>query len=349
MDILDNQNILQQRDSEKTLDSAVGQPRQIAIPLEVVHAPSEIRPITQVVISGMGGSALAALLIKTWLAPRIKLPFEIFRSYGLPAYVGPDTLVIASSCSGNTEETISAYEAALSVGAQLAVVEKGGKLLEDAKRDGVAHIELPNLPIQPRMLTIAQLKALTQLLATFKLVDDSALVELTEACEWLGQFTSQWEKTVPFEQNRAKQMAFGAAGKTAVFFGGPYMAAAAYKWKISWNENAKNTAFWNEYPEFNHNEFMGWSSHPIEKPFAIYDIVSSLELPRIQQRFELSDRLLSGKRPKATVISPEGDTVLKQLLWVSLLADFVSIYLGILNNVDPGPVPLIEKFKKELD
>ncbi len=348
MDILDNQNILEQRDSEKTLDSAVKQPEQISIPLEIVHAPSEVRPITKVIVSGMGGSALAALQIKTWLAPRIKLPFEVFRSYGLPAYADESTLVIASSCSGNTEETLSAYEAALSVGAQVAVVEKGGKLLEDAKHDGVAHVELPNLPIQPRMLTIAQLKALTQLLIAYKLVDESALDELTEACQWLEQFVPLWQKTTPHSDNVAKQMAVDAAGKTAVFFGGPYMAAAAYKWKISWNENAKNTAFWNEYPEFNHNEFMGWSSHPVEKPFAIYDIVSDLELPRIRQRFELSDRLLSGKRPKATVIQPEGDTVLKQLLWVSLLADFTSIYLGILNNVDPGPVPLIEKFKKEL-
>jgi glucose/mannose-6-phosphate isomerase len=126
------------------------------------------------------------------------------------------------------------------------------------------------------------------------------------------------------------------------------MAPVAYKWKISWNENAKNVAFWNELPEFNHNEFMGWTSHPIEKPFAIFDLVSGLEHPQILKRFEVSDRLLSGQRPKSTVVNLAGDTVIAQMLWGSILADFVSIYVAILNGVDPTPVPLIEKLKKEL-
>ena len=89
----------------------------------------------------------------------------------------------------------------------------------------------------------------------------------------------------------------------------------AYKWKISWNESAKNVAFWNQYPEFNHNEFIGWSSHPVEKPFAIIDLRSSLERQRIRERMELSDRLLSGKRPKATVVELKGETLMQQLLW----------------------------------
>ena len=122
----------------------------------------------------------------------------------------------------------------------------------------------------------------------------------------------------------------------------------AYKWKISWNENAKNVAYNGTYPEFNHNEFMGWDSHPIEKPFAVFDLLSDLENPRITRRFALSDQLLSGKRPKATPIQLKGATVLEQLLWGSILADYVSIYVAILNGVDPTPVDLIERFKKEL-
>jgi glucose/mannose-6-phosphate isomerase len=139
-----------------------------------------------------------------------------------------------------------------------------------------------------------------------------------------------------------------AVGKTSVFYAGSLMAPVAYKWKISWNENAKNVAFWNEYPEFNHNEFIGWTSHPIEKTFAVFDLVSNLENPRIITRFEISDRLLSGKRPKATVVTMKGHSLIAQLLWGSILADFVSIYVAILNGVDPTPVPLIEKLKKEL-
>ena len=144
------------------------------------------------------------------------------------------------------------------------------------------------------------------------------------------------------------QLALIAVGKTPVFYAGSLMAPVAYKWKISWNENAKNVAFWNYFPEFSHNEFIGWTSHPVEKPFAVFDLISNLENPRILKRFALSDKMLSGKRPKSTVVPLQGETVLEQMLWGSVLADFVSIYVGILNNVDPTRVDLIEKFKKAL-
>lgn len=140
-----------------------------------------------------------------------------------------------------------------------------------------------------------------------------------------------------------------AVGKTPVFYAGTLMAPVAYKWKISWNENAKNVAFWNELPEFNHNEFIGWSSHPVEKPFAIFDLVSRFEHPRILKRFEVSDRLLSGRRPKAHTVELKGQTPLQQMLWADILADFTSIYVAILNGVNPTPVDLVEKLKVELN
>ena len=126
------------------------------------------------------------------------------------------------------------------------------------------------------------------------------------------------------------------------------MGGVAYKWKISWNENAKNVAFWNVLPEFNHNEFMGWTSHPVEKPYVVFDLRSSFDYPKITKSFEISDRLLSGKRPKANVIELQGESVIAQMLWASIFADFVSIYLAILNGVDPSKVELIEKLKQEL-
>ena len=153
---------------------------------------------------------------------------------------------------------------------------------------------------------------------------------------------------VSTDQNYAKQLALQAVGKTPVFYGGELTWSVAYKWKISWNENAKNVAFSNRYPEVSHNEFMGWTSHPVEKPFAVFDILSNLEYSQIKKRFEISDRLLSGRRPKAMTIELQGDTLLKQLLWGNVLADYASIYTAVLNNVDPGPVPLITKLKEEL-
>lgn len=174
------------------------------------------------------------------------------------------------------------------------------------------------------------------------------LGELESAHDWLREHSESWRKEVATDKNYAKQLALLAVGKSAIFYGGYVTKSLAYKWKISWNESAKNLAFWNQYPESNHNEFIGWSSHPVEKPFVVFDLISSLEYARILKRFDVSDRLLSGLRPKSNAITLEGETILQQLLWGHLLADYTSIYLGILNNVDPGPVRLVTKLKEEL-
>ncbi|MGH7218696.1 MAG: SIS domain-containing protein, partial [Candidatus Microsaccharimonas sp.] len=269
------------------------------------------------------------------------------RGFDLPGYVNKNTLVIASSYSGNTEETLSALEQAEKKGAQVGILASGGKLIDAATTYDIAHVPLPS-GVQPRMAMIYNLRALFALLCTFGVVEKTWLEELGDLSNWLEDETSRWSVEVPTEHNLAKQLALESVGKIPVFYGGPLTAPLAYKWKISWNETAKNVAFCNEYPEFNHNEFMGWASHPVEKPFAVFDLISPLDSPRIVQRFELSDRLLSGKRPHAYTVELKGETLLAQLLWGSILADFASTYTAILNQVDPTPVVLIEKLKKEL-
>ena len=220
---------------------------------------------------------------------------------------------------------------------------------ELARESDIARVILTNdQHVQPRMLTFLQLKAITKLLSHFDLVSDAPEAEIAATAEWLGEESKNWMMDVTTDRNYAKQLALQAVGKTPVFYGGELTWSLAYKWKISWNENAKNVAFWGRYPEVNHNEFMGWTSHPIEKPFAVFDLVSGFERQQIKRRFEISDRLLSGKRPKATTIDLAGDTLLKQLFWGNILADYASIYTAVLNNVDPGPVPLITKLKQEL-
>ena len=347
--MLDDLNVLNQRDSEKTLDSSATQYEQLTTDVTISNPDHDQREITSVVFVGMGGSALAPEFVQAWGGESLKVPFEVVKTYQLPSYVNEQTLVFVSSCSGNTEEVLEALESARQRGSQLAIITGGGKLAEKANEYGTAHVILPPIKIQPRMLTFVQVRTLVKLLDLFGVIEaESYIAELESAHDWLHEHSESWRKEVSTDKNYAKQLALLAVGKNAVFFGGQITKSLAYKWKISWNENAKNTAFWNQYPEFNHNEFIGWSSHPVEKPFAIFDLRSNLEHDRIQKRFEISDRLLSGKRPKANEITLEGDSVLKQLLWGHLLADYTSIYLGILNNVDPGPVPLVTKLKNEL-
>lgn len=346
-DILDNEQLITQRDPKGALHVIGTQYEQVRFDANVDNAEHDDREIKTVVVTGMGGSALAALLVKTLLTKEIAVPFDVIRGYDLPAYVNSNTLVIASSYSGNTEETLSALAQAREKGAQVAILAAGGKLIDIATKDGVAYVDLPTGD-QPRMAMIYNLRALFSLLYTFGVTDKKWLDELAGLSGWLETESQNWLPSVPTENNYAKQLALQVIGKTPVFYGGPSTGSLAYKWKISWNESAKNVAFWNEYPEFNHNEFIGWTSHPIEKPFAVVDIISSFDSARIRQRFELSDRLLSGRRPHALTLELKGESLLAQLLWGTILADYSSVYAAVLNNVDPTPVDLVEELKREL-
>lgn len=345
--MLDDLSVIAQKDPSDALGVAASEYRQTSAEVSIENGENDARQINNIVVAGMGGSALAALVVKSWLSSRLSVPFEVCRNYDLPSYVSANTLFIASSYSGNTEETLSGLEQAMNVDAQIAIIASGGKLLESAIQKNIAYVKLPG-NMQPRMAVNYNLKALVSLLINFGFLPPSTIDELVGQSAWLETESKNWLANVPTSQNYAKQLAMQIAGKTAVFYGGSLTAPVAYKFKISVNENGKNVAVWNEYPEVSHNEFLGWSSHPVEKPFAVIDIVSSFEHPQILRRFDLTDKLLSGKRPKAIRIELKGDSLIAQLLWGGLLADFVSIYLGILNGVDPTQVDLIEKLKNEL-
>jgi glucose/mannose-6-phosphate isomerase len=347
--MLDDVNVLKQRDPSGALEVAARLYEQVDYDCELVDADHDGREIKNVVVAGMGGSALAADLVKAFLGDRLAVPFDVVKDYTLPKYVQHNTLVIASSHSGNTEETIASLTEALEHrhSPQLAVISTGGILQEMAAEHHIMYAHIPH-DTQPRMGMIYNLRVLLKILATYGLISQQPSEELAAMKEWLKHESDAWTKEMPTTHNYAKQLALTAVGKTPVIYGGSLMAPVAYKWKISWNENAKNIAFWNFYPEFNHNEFLGWTSHPVEKPFVVFDLLSDHEHPRILKRFALSDKLLSGRRPKAHEVPLAGSTVMKQMLWGCVLADFVSIYVGILNNVDPTQVDLIEKFKREL-
>jgi glucose/mannose-6-phosphate isomerase len=341
--MLDDQNTIKQRDPKDALGVAAREIEQLTASIEIENPLEGFRP-TNIVIAGMGGSALAAGMVKSWM--NVPVPFEVVRAYEVPAYVDETTLVIASSYSGNTEETLSALANAEMKGAKIAVIAAGGRLAELARKRAYSLAVLP-ASLQPRMAVLHNLRALARLLESFSVVSGKS-EEIAANAEWLAQEVENWKPEVATTDNYAKQLALEAVGKTPVIYAGSLMASLAYKWKIGFNENAKNLAFYNELPEFNHNEFMGWTSHPIEKPFAIFNLVSSFEHPQILRRFEVSDRLLSGKRPHAITVNLKGDNVIGQMLWAGILGDFVSIYVATLNNVDPTPVDLIEKLKKEL-
>lgn len=341
--MLDDLKYIHEKDKYDALGVAEKQWQQLGHTYDV--DVSEFKDIQNIVLAGMGGSAFPGIFVRAW--PGTKVPFEIVREYDLPEYVGPNTLFVSSSYSGNTEETLAALDAAEARGAQIVVVSAGGKLAERAKASSYPLFMIPG-GIQPRMSSFFFLVAFVQLFESLGLVEKGKLNELRAVGDWLKEQTTQWRSEVPASRNPAKQLAQELMGKSVVVYSGPKLFPVANKFKICLNENAKNVAWVNQYPEFNHNEFIGWSSHPVDKPYAVVEIRSNMEHERVQKRFKVSEKLLSGKRPAPEVIEPQGDTLIKQQLWAANFGDFVSLYVAILNGLNPTPVDLVEKLKEEL-
>jgi glucose/mannose-6-phosphate isomerase len=342
--MLDDLKMIHERDAQDALGTAEKQWQQLQHEF-VVNLSQAPEAVHEVVFAGMGGSALGALLALSW--PGFAKPFEICRNYDIPSYVDSDTLFFASSYSGNTEETLSALEQAIEKQCIIVVITSGGKLAEIARERGYPLLLVPT-GLQPRHAALYGLKALLSVTDAFGLTHGKA-AELAAEAEFLKHEVAEWLPTRPTKHNWAKQIAQEIIGKSAVIYAGPKLAPTAYKWKISLNENAKHVAWTNQLPEFDHNEFIGWTKQPVDKPYAVIDLRSSFDHPRIAKRFVLAERLLSGMRPSPVVVNARGDTALQQLLSSIALGDFVSLYVALLNGVNPTPVDLIESFKQALD
>jgi glucose/mannose-6-phosphate isomerase len=339
--MLDDTNYIAQYDRSNGLAMVAGQADQLRQQFEF-DVP-QVENLNRIVLAGMGGSALAAEFVRSWLSDRLPVPIEIVRGYNLPKYVDETTLLIASSYSGNTEETLSCLEEAKSTGAAIAIMTSGGKLAEHG--EDYTFLKIPG-GLQPRLAVLFGVKALATLLEELELVD-GLVAELETNAEWLLEEVENFAANIKEENNVAKQIAKRLAGYPVIVYGGPTLATTAMKWKIDLNENAKHRAWWNQLPELNHNEFQGWP-HPKESHFQLIELVSGLDHPRIAKRFEVTNRLLSGVMPAPIVVEAHGETKLQQMLWTTLLGDFTATYLAFLNQIDPIPVELVEKLKQEL-
>jgi len=342
--MLDDLKLIHERDAQDAL-GAVGKQWQH---LQYAFTPSgntSFEGVQNVVYAAMGGSALAAAVIQAW--PGTSVPLEVVRGYDLPAYVGADTLVIASSYSGNTEETLSAVQQAEAKGAKIAIITAGGQLQQIAEAKGYMLMLLPKAEL-PRCATFYNVRAVLQVLESAHLIDVDYSTVFARVSDSIKAASAAWAPDVATANNPAKQMAQELMGKSIVLYSGPLMHPAAYKWKLGFNENAKQLAWVNQLPEFNHNEFTGWSKQPVDKPYVVIDIRSDLENPRIQKRFEVTSRLLSGMRPEPLVVQSEGDDIFEQIAWSIVYGDYVGLYLAILNGINPTPLELVDKLKGAL-
>lgn len=303
--------------------------------------------ITNIVLAGMGGSALAANIIKNWLYDNLTTPFEIVRGYNLPDYISPDSLVIISSYSGNTEEALSCYQQAVGEGARIVIMTAGGKLMELARKHNHMVLELPD-GFQPRLAVFAGFKALACLFEDMKLVATTDLRgQLINVANYLDTVKFAMSPDNQSDSNLAMQIAEQLTGKIAIIYAASMLGSAAYKWKININENGKQLAFYNTYPELNHNEFQSWM-FPKDKELVAIQLESGLEAEQMQKRMQTTEEILKDHGFKPIKVQAQGSTHIEQLLSTILLGDYISAYVGILNGIDPTPVEMVEKLKGKL-
>ena len=298
----------------------------------------------KVVISGMGGSALPANLLRTYCnSIQEKHTFGIFvnRFYSLPPEAhSPTTLNLISSYSGNTEETISSLEEAQSSGLKYVGISSGGKLEELCHQYDAPHIKLPfpDPSFQPRMGTGYFFSAMLQVMINVGLVPDTSQ-DLIEQAVKLNDNMSAHEE-------RGKELATKLVGKTPVIYASPKYKSVAMIWKIKINENAKTPAFWNFFPELNHNEMVGYTNP--QGNFFIILLKDQDDDSRNLKRYETTAKLLSEKGIDSEIIEMEREDAFSKMFSSLNLADWTSYYLALEYKQDPTPVLMVESLKKIL-
>ncbi|MEI7818642.1 MAG: bifunctional phosphoglucose/phosphomannose isomerase [bacterium] len=338
-------------DKHKILDAIDAQPGQLRLNFADEMAwditPAWAEGLQNIVLAGMGGSALAADVLRNWLSSRLTVPFEVVRGYSLPSYVDQRSLVIISSYSGNTEETLAALDAAKKRAARIVIMTAGGELLEIAHKSDYMLLKLPQVT-QPRLGVLAGLRALTCLIEDCGFAPATDLRrELEDVADWLDVAKSALNLDRIEGENKAWEIAQKIAGKLVIIEGTQMLRAATYKWKININENSKQLAWCNVFPELNHNEMQGWL-FPDDKLLALVTLSSSFDNPRVLKRMAVMKSTLKTHGYDPIEVQAEGELPLQHLLWTILLGDYVSAYVGLLNGIDPTPVDIVEDFKREL-
>jgi glucose/mannose-6-phosphate isomerase len=293
----------------------------------------------------MGGSAIGGALARAVLGDRASRPIVIARGYGLPAWTTPDTMVLCASYSGDTEETLAAYEAAGALGAQRIVATTGGKLATAARAESVPVIPLPG-GFQPRAAVAYSLVVALEV-AGLCGAGDRLHSEIDVAAAHAERLVAEWgphagEDTLP------KNLARGLHGTVPQIAGAGLTGPIAYRWKTQINENAKTPCFCAELPELDHNEIVGWpGAREVGRFSAVFLDDSDLH-PRVRQRIELTRGLIEADAIATYRIESIGESATERLISLVLLGDLTSLYLAVLRGVDPTPVAMLDRLKNAL-
>jgi glucose/mannose-6-phosphate isomerase len=311
----------------------------------------DLKGHTNVVFSGMGGSGIGGDIIRSWLGPKAGIPFFVNRGYDIPPFVGPGTLFLAISFSGNTAETLSSFEKALDKGCTVVALSSGGKLEEKARAAGVPFhmVEAPE-GTAPRAALGHMLVPLALFLEGAGLVE--ARGELEEAVHVLKDLRGRLGPEVPWKVNESKRVAAALHGLIPVMHGYGLLEVAARRWKTQFNENAKVLAWADYLPEMDHNSLVGWNGDRASRGHAsvmLRDAKSEQEDPRMADRVEATKELAWSNSARLVEVLSEGNGPLARIISAIYKGDYASVYLAVLRKVDPLPVEAIEALKDRLD
>ncbi|OGZ68742.1 MAG: bifunctional phosphoglucose/phosphomannose isomerase [Candidatus Staskawiczbacteria bacterium RIFCSPHIGHO2_02_FULL_42_22] len=294
---------------------------------------------TNIIICGMGGSTLPALLIET-LHIKPALPIYIHQSYGLPVQADQNSLIICISYSGNTEETVSSLQEAVQKKLTTIAMATGGEIASIAKKNNIPLVTIPS-GIQPRCATGYIFSALVQILINAKVFPDISPEILAAA--------KQLQEAAPSLKKEGKTLAKKLHKKIPVIYASKNFEALSHIWKIKFNENSKIPAFWNFFPELNHNEMVGYTKIKNSKlkiqNFHVLMLQDANDHPRIIKRMALTANLIKKSGAKTQTINFQEGSIVFKIFSCLLLGDWTSYYLAMEYGIDPTPVKIVEEFK----
>ncbi len=323
-------------------------PLQIKDAWKIVQAatlPPAYADVRNITVLGMGGSAIGGEFAAALLADELKVPMSVHRDYGLPGYVGRDSLVIASSFSGNTEETLSGFDEAKKRGAKIMAITTGGRLATEAKAKGMPLITF-GYHAQPRAALGYSLTLVMGALTKLGFVRDMGK-DIDQALADVAKLEERVHEGA--RTNDAKKMAIELAGKIPVFYGAGVMGVMARRAKDQWNENAKNWAHFDVMSELNHNAVVGFP-HPVaaKDTQVVLLLRSKRDDARHRVRFDVTKELLDRSQIPHTDLEFDGASMLSEVLQMTYFTDYVSFYVALLNGADPSPVTSIDFLKDRL-
>lgn len=303
--------------------------------------------VDAILIFGMGGSAIGGDIVRVLAARASTVPVTVVRGYDLPAFTGSRTLAVFCSASGNTEETLTAFDRALDTDAPKVVITQGGRLLDEAEANGVPAVRY-RYEGEPRSGLGYGLMLLLAVLQRTGLMDDLE-EDVTEALAVLVQQRGSIGFATPEERNPAKQLARRLHGRLPVIIGAEALAEAAHRWATQLHENSKQWAFWQELPELNHNLVEGFHQPPevVSRLRAVFLTHAHLH-PRVRLRYDITRELLDQAGAGSEMVTAHGSSPLAVTLSAVHFGDYVSFYLAMLNGVNPSPVPRIDVLKRRL-